>query len=222
MRAGVAIFVRTPQRSPVKTRLAARCGPIYAEGWYRRAAAAVAAVAVQAGLDAYWAVAEAEALADDVWRALPTLAQGDGGLGERMARVHAALVARHGAGILLGADTPQITAALLSDAAGWLRAASKRLALGPAHDGGFWLFGANVAPPLAAWTSVAYSIADTGRDFRAALAPYGDWHTLPTLTDVDHATALPAVLTALAALDAPLPEQRALRDWMRAHAHVVP
>jgi uncharacterized protein len=222
MSAGVAIFVRTPQRAPVKTRLAARCGPVYAEGWYRRAAAAVAAVANASGLDAYWAVAETEALADEAWTSLPTLVQGDGGLGERMARVHAALVARHGAGILLGADTPQVTAALLSDAAAWLHAAPRRLVLGPAHDGGFWLFGANVAPPLAAWTSVAYSVADTGRDFRAALAAYGDWRTLPALTDVDHAADLPSVMAALDALDAPVAEQRALRDWMRAHAHVVP
>src|SRR4029079_3252618 len=42
---GVAIFVKTPGHSPVKTRLAADRGQAWTEAWYRRAAAAVAAVA---------------------------------------------------------------------------------------------------------------------------------------------------------------------------------
>ena len=106
-----------------------------------------------------------------------------------MARVHAELVGRHGGGVLLGADAPQITVDLLVEALDWLASPSPRLVLGPSRDGGFWLFGANVAPPEGVWTSVPYSIATTATDFRAALAPYGAWHTLATLTDADHATA---------------------------------
>ncbi|HEV8692715.1 MAG TPA: hypothetical protein VGQ93_00795, partial [Lysobacter sp.] len=62
MTVGLAIFVKTPGYSPVKTRLAADCGRAYAEAWYRRAAAAVASVAKIAadreGIAVYWAVAE--------------------------------------------------------------------------------------------------------------------------------------------------------------------
>jgi len=211
---GVAIFVKTPGHSPVKTRLAADRGQAWTEAWYRRAAAAVAAVARATIATSYWAVAEPEAIATGAWPDLPAIAQGDGGLGSRMARVHAALVGRHGGGVLLGADAPQITVDLLVEALDWLASPSPRLVLGPSRDGGFWLFGANVAPPEGVWTSVPYSIATTATDFRAALAPYGAWHTLATLTDADHGPDLDLVLNELRALPAPLPEQRALATWM--------
>lgn len=216
---GIAIFVKTPGRSPVKSRLAAERGRAWTEDWYRRAAAAVAAVASdagrRAGATAYWAVAEDAAIAADDWAGLPAIAQGDGDLGARMARVLATLVARHGRGLLLGADAPQVSPALLCDALGWLDDASPRLVLGSARDGGFWCVGANVAPPEAAWTGVEYGTGDTGRAFRAALAPYGAWCELPMLTDADHAADLPLVLAELTALPAPLAAQQDLIAWMR-------
>ena len=221
MNGALAIFVKTPGHSPVKSRLAADRGALYAAAWYRRAAVAVAAVARAAqarfGVAAYWAVAEPAAIAAGLWPGLPSLAQGEGGLGERMAHVHAQLVARHGRGVLLGADTPQLSVALLGEALQWLDAPQPRLVLGPAHDGGFWLFGGNVAPPSAAWTSVRYSAPDTARALRASLDRHGQWHTLATLTDVDHGADLRTVLDALQALPDPLPEQRALADWMLEH-----
>ena len=220
----LAIFVKTPGHSQVKSRLAADCGARYAQDWYRHAAAAVAAVAREAqarfGLAAYWAVAEPEALGE--WPGLPNIAQGEGGLGERMARVHAQLVAHHGFGILIGADAPQVSVALLGEARDWLASTSRRLALGPADDGGFWLFGANVTPPLAAWSIVQYSAAETARDLRNGMNELGAWHTLATLTDVDHGRDLPSVLHALETLPKPTAEQRALVEWMREQQRASP
>jgi len=224
MTGALAIFVKTPGRSVVKGRLAADCGQAYAQAWYRRAAAAVAAVAREAqarhGLAAYWAIAEPDAL--DAWPLLPVIAQGHGGLGERMAHVHAQLVARHGFGLLVGADAPQLSADLLGEACDWLASPSPRFALGPAHDGGFWLFGGNVAPPLAAWNAVTYSAADTASEFQAVMQDLGAWCTLTTLTDADHGRDLPEVLRALQALPDPVHEQRALADWMQAKAVAIP
>ncbi|MEO6365928.1 MAG: DUF2064 domain-containing protein [Luteimonas sp.] len=217
MNGALAIFVKTPGHSQVKSRLAADCGARYAQDWYRHAAAAVGAVAREAqarfGLVAYWAVAEPDALGQ--WPGLPTIAQGEGGLGERMARVHAQLVAQHGFGILIGADAPQVSAALLGEAHDWLASTSQRLALGPADDGGFWLFGANVTPPLAAWSAVQYSAADTARDLRNNMHELGAWRTLMTLSDVDHGRDLSAMQHALQAMSEPGAEQRALAEWMR-------
>lgn len=224
MSGGLAIFVKTPGLSTVKSRLAADCGRIYAEVWYRRAAAAVAAVAAAAqtrfDLTAYWAVAEATAA--DAWVGLPVLTQGEGGLGERMARVHAQLVAAHGCGLLLGADAPQLSLEQIGAAADWLAAPTPRLTMGPARDGGFWLFGGNVAPASAAWTSVRYSAADTARELRAALDGCGEWCMLETLTDGDRAADLHDVLAALETLPAPLPEQTALAAWMREYEEELP
>ena len=220
MSAGLAIFVKTPGYSPIKPRLAAGRGRAYAEDWYRHAASAVASVARRAaarrGLTAYWAVAEASAITDGAWPDLPTLEQGEGGLGQRMARVHAALVEAHGVGMLIGADTPQLSADLLCDALDGLQGTGARLALGPARDGGFWLFGGNVAPPVSAWQQVRYSAPDTARDFIAALSPWGQWRRLALLTDVDRASDLDVALAELQRLPECLPEQRALVAWMQA------
>lgn len=216
----LAIFVKTPGHSAVKTRLAAERGERYSVEWYYRAAAAVASVARQTqtvyGVTGYWAVAETDAF--DAWPGLPTIAQGEGGLGARMARVHAQLVARHGFGLLLGADAPQLTAALLGEAVDWLSQPSPRLLLGPASDGGFWLFGGNTTPALQAWDAVAYSAADTASQLHQSMRDLGDWRTLATLTDADHASDLTFVQQALQALPDPTPEQRALAHWMREQA----
>lgn len=223
MSGALAIFVKTPGHSPVKSRLAAQCGERYAVGWYQLAAAAVASVVRQAaqqhGLSAYWAVAEDTA--HDAWTGFPTLAQGNGGLGERLARVQAELVRRHDFGVLLGADAPQLSEEWLRDAIAWLAAPPPRLVLGPARDGGFWLFGSNIVPPPQAWTTLTYSVADTSRQLRSAMHDLGEWHLLPTLTDADHAEDLAPVERALQELAAPTPEQQALADWMHAQRTVI-
>lgn len=217
MSGALAIFVKSPAESPAKTRLAKGCGESYAAHWYRLAAAAVASVARVAGerygLRAYWAVTGAA----DAWPELPAIAQGQGGLGERMARVHAELVERHEFGLLLGADAPQITAFLLGEAIDWLTASSPRLALGPAEDGGFWLFGGNVVPRTEMWTTVRYSAADTARDLQRSLKDLGDWRILPTLLDADRADDLAGVQRALRELPDATTEQRELARWMSEH-----
>lgn len=221
MSGGVAIFVKTPGHSALKTRLAATLGREFAEQWHAHAAGAVAAVAREACRDAggtpYWAVAEASALADPRWAGLPILGQGGGGLGARMHHVHASLVERHGAGILLGADTPHLDRAQLARTLRWLASPAPRLAIGRAEDGGFWLFGANRPLPRALWDAVPYSAPDTARRFRAAFEGWGEWLELPALADVDTADDLAACHRGLAELAAPVPAQVSLRDWMAAH-----
>ncbi len=222
MSGAVAIFVKTPGHSPVKTRLTATRGREFAEAWHRRAAAAVAAVvqdaADRADLAPYWAVAERAALRDGSWSGFAGIAQGDGTLGERMARVHRTLTLRHGFALLIGADAPQIQATDLVAARAWLADARARLALGPARDGGFWLFGGNRVVPSRVWSSVNYSRADTAGAFCAALDPYGEWQRGPTLTDLDRGEDLPALCAELAILPAPLPEQAALLQWLKLSA----
>ncbi|MEO6064251.1 MAG: DUF2064 domain-containing protein [Lysobacterales bacterium] len=219
MTGALAIFVKTPGHSSVKSRLAAECGERYATDWYRHASAAVASVARAAhagyGVTAYWAVAEPDALVE--WTDLPVIGQGEGSLGERMACVHSQLVARHGFGLLIGADAPQVTVELLGEAFTWLAATSPRLALGPARDGGFWLFGGNVAPTSANWLAVQYSAANTARDLQHSMRGVGEWLTLKTLSDVDIVSDLDIVHRDLQALPTPTIEQCALLHWMRKH-----
>ena len=216
MSIGAAIFVKTPGLSALKTRLAAGIGTAAAINWYEAAArATVAAVQEVAQLIPYWAVAEEPSATGNAWPGLPLLAQGPGDLGARMGHVHTMLTERHGAGLLLGADTPQLDPAVLARAAAWLDDPAPRLVMGPAHDGGFWLIGANRVLPLATWTEAPCGTAATAAGFRAAMAGAGAWLDVPALTDVDERSDLAPMLAELAELAAPLPAQRLLADASR-------
>jgi len=200
MTAALAIFVKTPGHSPLKTRLAADIGEAAALRWYAVATAATASIARQCAMPVYWAVAERDALTDSRWVGLPQLSQGEGGLGERMARVHAELVTRHAGGILIGADAPQLEASELLRAAQWLDDDAPRLVLGPASDGGFWLVGANRILAKEDWMAVAYSQPHTAVDFRRRMQAHGAWLELAELVDVDHADDLVTLIHALESL----------------------
>lgn len=214
--AGLAIFVKTPGHSPLKTRLAAGIGREAAETFHRLAVAAVAEVARAAqtrmpGLAVYWAVAEDTALHDALWRGFPVLAQGEGDLGARMRAVCARLLAMHGQALLIGADAPQLAAADLRDACDALH--TQPCTLGPSADGGFWLLGTRGPLPEAAWRDTPWSQPDTAARFLAhagmpTVAP------LRMLRDVDTAEDLPALVEALDALPEPLPAQQRLRAWL--------
>lgn len=217
MTTALAIFVKTPGHSPLKTRLAAAIGEDDALDFHRLASAAVAAVAEAARpcITPCWAVAEADAAAHAAWPDFPTIWQGEGDLGTRMHHVLDVLLSRYDSVLLVGADVPQLTPGQLVQAAQALAAPPVAFVLGPATDGGFWLFGANTPVPLAAWQSVRYSQGDTCAALRHALPATGRIVELPALTDVDHADDLPRVLDALGRLPEALPAQRALAEWIQ-------
>lgn len=222
---GIAIFVKTPGVSPLKTRLAATESVEYAENWYHRAAAAVAEVAQLSGATVYWAVAEADGLDAAIWQDLPRVAQVEGlesmqnaSLGARMHCVHQQLLARHCAAILLGADTPQLDINVVREIVNYLQASTPRSAIAPASDGGFWLYGANSCAPRIAWESVRYSSSDTAVQFELAMRHQGKLTRFQSETDVDTAADLAVCMDALSKLPQPTTKQRALLAWMQQHA----
>lgn len=222
-RVGLAIFVKTPGHSPLKTRLASAIGIEAAQHFHLLAAAAVAAVASRAQRDLqalvpHWAVAEAGALEDPCWHALPTIPQGEGDLGARMGRVTDSLLATFDAALLLGADAPQIEPGDIGAAVDAL--ATHCHVIGPSADGGFWLFATRGEVPATAWSATPWSQPDTAGRFCQALGanPHdASVGRLRSLRDADTAEDLPPLLSALDALLDPLPEQRRLADWLRAH-----
>ncbi|MDQ6646372.1 MAG: DUF2064 domain-containing protein [Pseudomonadota bacterium] len=216
MSAALAIFVKTPGYSPIKTRLAASIGQPCAEHFHRLAAAAVAAVARAAtpAVAPCWAIAEHEAAADPLWSGWPTVWQGDGDLGARLHHVCAQLQERHGRVVMIGADAPQITVNLLHRAIDALDDVDTPFVLGRAHDGGFWLFGTRQPVEESAWLAPRYSSIDTANMLVDALSPAGAIASLPKLNDVDDGDDLLSLVTALKALDDPLPEQGTLLQWL--------
>lgn len=215
--AGLAIFVKTPGLSPVKSRLWPALGRAVAERLYRRMAAAVAASTrpiPRAALTRYWAIAEAHPAAQRCWRTLPTLMQGDGELGQRMHAVQQALLTRHRCWLLTGADAVLLDARThLRPALDWLAHPTPRVVFGPAHDGGFWLVGGNVPLPLDLWLAPRYSSPHALGDLLDALratscAP--EIHLLPAASDLDLVDDIGPIRTALTARRTLAPPQRRL------------
>lgn len=215
MSGAIAVFVKTPGLSPVKTRLAAKLGRESAEAFHLASAQSVSAVvqelSILTDIQSYYAVAEQSALNNNYWQDLPCLWQGDGGLGERMAHIYHTLLAKHDFVILVGADIPQMTTSELLVASNWLpHEEQARLIFAPSFDGGFWAFGGNCNIPHTIWTDVVYSQADTGAQFFNKIEQLGDIKTLSPLRDVDEVSDLLPLRDALLNLTETLPEQHEL------------
>ena len=217
MTAALAIFVKTPGLSPVKTRLALGIGAPAALRFHQLAAAATAEVARVCApwLTPYWAIAEAGPDAAAAWPEFASLYQGQGDLGERLHAVYARLQARHGRVLLIGADAPQLTVALLRHALVTLDDAHTPFVIGDASDGGFWLFGGRAALPSEVWTHVRYSQPRAAAELRQQLASHGAVGAVGHLTDVDRVEDLPALRSALEALETLEPAQQRLLDWLK-------
>lgn len=134
------------------------------------------------------------------------------------------MLERHGSVLLIGADAPQLTPALLREAASMVLEGGTPYAMGLATDGGFWLFGGRAPVPPEVWRSIAYSRADTGARLAEALGPFGSVSRVPALADTDEVADLPALMSVLGCLHDPLPEQAALGAWLRAvcQTHAFP
>lgn len=187
--AAVAVFVKTPGYSPVKTRLAAAVGRETAEEFHRLSALAVASVMAEAApnpdIHPYWAVAEKEAVGDPLWLDFPVVFQGEGDLGRRLHRVYRMLRRRHRAVIFLGADSPQIDFSHIRQASDVLVGRRAAAVMGPCADGGFYLCGGNLPLALPVWIRVDYGTDRAARQWGENVSGRARLTLLEKLFDVD-------------------------------------
>ncbi len=219
MSGAIAIFVKTPGLSPVKTRLSVSLGKQASESFHLASASAVAEVVRATGREentqGYFAVAEQSALGHEYWQDLPCVWQGEGGLGERMAHIYQTLLVQHDFVILVGADIPQMTITHLSDACACLpHSEQARLVFGPSDDGGFWLVGGNCSIAKTIWTDVIYSVEDTAAQFLYHIEKIGDVKILTSLRDVDELKDLVPLRKTLVELKQPLQAQQVLIHFL--------
>ncbi|CAJ60285.1 MULTISPECIES: TIGR04282 family arsenosugar biosynthesis glycosyltransferase [Frankia] len=191
-------MAKEPVPGRVKTRLTPPLRPEQAAAVAAAALAdtlaAVAAVTVRPGFADLRPVLVLEGAAGP-WLAT---AGGFGGLavaaqttGPFDARLAAAFAAETGPALLIGMDTPQLTADLLAASCQALRSADA--VFGPAADGGWWALGL-ARPDGDLLRGVPTSRPDTGARQRARLGAAGlDVTVLPTLRDVDTAADATAV-----------------------------
>lgn len=102
-----------------------------------------------------------------------------------------------GAVCLLNADSPTLPTAFLIEAATALALPGKRVVLGPAEDGGYYLIGMT-APHAHLFADIAWSTARVADQTRARVRALGlDLIELPPWHDVDDAAALVQLLASL-------------------------
>jgi uncharacterized protein len=180
MRRGLlVIFARAPRLGTVKRRLARQVGKVAALRFHR---AMLREMARRLGRDQRWRTVLAVTPDRARFRPpLPTVPQGRGDLGARMARA----LARHRRAVLVGSDIPGVRAA---DIAAAFRALHGRAdaVFGPAEDGGYWLVGLGPRRPPDPFRRVRWSgphaLADTLANYRGRRVAL-----LRRLRDVDDA-----------------------------------
>ncbi|MBL7620234.1 DUF2064 domain-containing protein [Frankia sp. AgB1.8] len=184
-----AITLLVVAKEPVPGRVKTRLTPPFTSAQ----AAAVAESAIADTLTAVRGLARVPGLgpvrpvlvldgAVGAWLRVPieVIPQGEGPFDARLA---AAFDAVTGPTLLIGMDTPQVTATLLADACRTL--AHVDAVLGPAADGGWWALGLR-RPDGRLLRGVATSRPDTGARQRERLDHAGlRVATLPVLRDVD-------------------------------------
>jgi rSAM/selenodomain-associated transferase 1 len=184
----IIVMAKAPRPGLAKTRLAAVLGDASAARLAARMLRHAVAQAVQAGCGAVELRVTPDADDEHIValareHSLPVVLQGDGDLGDRMARALADGIAAHGAALVMGSDAPALDAAVLRQAAQAL--ATHDAVLVPALDGGFVLLGLRRCP-AGLLSGLHWSHAQVLRDTAARMAEHGlSAKTLPALADID-------------------------------------
>jgi len=208
MNTAVAVFVKTPSLSPVKTRLSATIGKPKAEAFYLLSLKAVAKTLRNVAVKPIWAVGEKEALNDPLWEEFEVLHTGEGDLGNRQHHIYQSLLKRYDKVLLMGSDSPQLCPIIFQDAITALD--QHDFVIGPARDGGYYLFGGRLGLMEQNWTAVPWSVNCTREKLEAEL-PSKAFH-LKMLTDVDHQEDLEQILQEMP--EQMSDEQKQLVEWI--------
>ncbi len=180
-RANLVVMIKEPRPGRVKTRLGRDLGMTAAAWWFRHQCAALLRRLDDPRWNLILAVApDHKGLTSSVWPAhLPRVPQGNGNLGDRMARQ---LNLHHGPTCIIGADIPGIQPHHIAEAFGAL--GDHDAVFGPAPDGGYWLVGLKERPRSGLFKNVRWSTEHALSDSRATLGN-ARIATIATLADVD-------------------------------------
>lgn len=172
------IFTRSPQLGAVKRRLAQSIGALAALRFHRTMQARLIH---RLGNDPRWRTWIA--LTPDTQARDNIINQGNGDLGQRMARCFRTLPP--GPALLIGSDIPDITSAHISSAFASL--GKNDLVFGPARDGGYWLVGLKRLRPMPAtlFKAVRWSGPHALADTVNGLGPRARVGYVDTLSDID-------------------------------------
>ncbi|WP_157980921.1 TIGR04282 family arsenosugar biosynthesis glycosyltransferase [Aliidiomarina shirensis] len=218
----VAVFVKTPGVSPLKTRLAAGIGAEAAAEFYLLSIAAVeqqlAQIKKHIGIEPFWAIAEETELDNPLWQNHQRLWTGPGDLGERQSQVYDELRQNFSQVILIGADAPQLCEHQFSAVLSALN--DNEFVFGPAHDGGYYLFAGRSNIARSVWQNVPWSTMSTRAVLQEKLAKRSA--ALKPLMDVDEAADLPVMQEELQKVPETMrvPGQTAILEWLKRYTNL--
>lgn len=204
MRGALAIFTKTPELTPVKTRLARDVGEEVARNFFSWSVRQVANTASQAAnakgnLDILWAIAEKDGVTHERWEnsSFTKIWSGEGCLGTQMNYISNKLLDEGYDYVLLtGTDIPDLTPSLILQAAKYLESTSEACAIGPCGDGGFYLYGSNRKSEKMPWVCNDYKAPDSWQKLTSDLG-FENMTILPSLVDVDEASDLEKIKGAI-------------------------
>jgi rSAM/selenodomain-associated transferase 1 len=190
----IVIFAKAPVAGAVKTRLIPALGPAGAARLAERMLADTVAAAIAAGLGEPEVCAAPHRQAPE-WapfrpHGVRMTDQGDGDLGQRLARAAARVIGAGEGVLLIGTDCPDLDAARLRDAAARLR--KHDAVIHPAVDGGYVLLGL-ARSDTSLFAGIAWSTGSVATDTIARVRALG-WtlHVGETLRDIDEPADLHA------------------------------
>ncbi|MBT8475942.1 MAG: TIGR04282 family arsenosugar biosynthesis glycosyltransferase [Alphaproteobacteria bacterium] len=182
-------MVKEPRPGRVKTRLGRDIGMVAAAWWFRHQTTRLLRRLRDGRWDLILAVSpDRDGMQSRVWPAdLSRIPQGQGDLGDRMARIFRNLPP--GPVVIIGADIPAVSSAHISRAFAAL--GRNDAVIGPAPDGGYWLIGLSRVGRISAslfrnvrWSG-PHALSDTVTSLGALRIARTD-----TLRDVDDVTDL--------------------------------
>ncbi len=215
----VAVFVKTPGISPLKTRLAKDIGREKALEFYDLSWRSICAVIEDLKNKSkdevlpYWSVADSGTR--EQWPQFEIIRQPQGSMGQRLHTIYHTLMQSHDAVILLGADAPQIGVDDLQGLIDVLAKDQSAFSIGLANDGGFYAFCGSKELDHSVWGSVKYSDSSTADNL---IKLVGDHHKISIVekkySDVDDLGDLRQLDSEMPRENI-LPQQRVLQGWLQ-------
>jgi rSAM/selenodomain-associated transferase 1 len=143
--AGLAVFLRKPEKGKVKTRLAATIGDDAALAIYQELISLTLGQVAHLDIPAYLFYEGGIPEVETHLTGFTYLPQSSGDLGRKMAEAMGFLLNRHEKAVIIGSDCPYLSAPILLDSFSAL--AETDIVIGPAIDGGYYLIGCKKMHP---------------------------------------------------------------------------
>jgi glycosyltransferase A (GT-A) superfamily protein (DUF2064 family) len=137
-------------------------------------------------LKVFWAIAEKEGERNSFWKGFSTIYSGNGCIGAQQQNMYNMLLSDFDKVLLSGVDIPQLTHSIIDKAV--QKQDHDQFVVGPANDGGYYLFGGSKRLRKNMFTRVNWNRSNTLEQLESIML--SKLFKLPYLTDIDEFTDL--------------------------------